>query len=93
MRRTRHSGGFFVCLLINLLFNADGAIPAAVLLVLHFVLDWSILWAVGALCIWIALIVIQMLVIGWARRCGDTPDPPKENKNPYSAKNFPGIYK
>lgn len=27
-----------------------------------------------------------MLVIGWAVKCGSTPDKPKENKNPYSVK-------
>lgn len=93
MRRTRRTGSFFVCLLFNMLINAEGAIPAVILFVLHFVLGWSLLFAAAALLVWIAGIVIWMLVIGWARKCGDTPDPPKANKNPYSAKNFPGIDK
>lgn len=29
MRRTRRSGGFFLCLLLNLLLNWEGVIPAA----------------------------------------------------------------
>lgn len=92
MRMRRH-GGFFISLLINLLLNAEGMIPAAVLLVLHFTLGWSVFWSVGALCIWISVLVIRMLIIRWANRCGNTPDPPKENKNPYSAKNFPWMDK
>lgn len=27
-----------------------------------------------------------MRIIGWAAKCGSSPDRPKENKNPYSAK-------
>ena len=84
MRKTRHTGSFIVCLLFNMLINAEGIIPAVILLVLHFVLGWSILWSAAAFCLWIAGIAVWMLIIGWARKCGDTPDPPKENKNPYS---------
>jgi len=30
-----------------------------------------------------------MLVIGWASDCGSRRDEPRENKNPYSAKQYP----
>ena len=63
MRRTRRSGGFFLCLLLNLLLN------------------WEALW-IGGLIVW-------MLVIGWASDCGSRRDEPRENKNPYSAKQYP----
>ena len=85
MRRTKRSGGFFLCLLLNMLLNFEGMIPAAVLLVLHFVFGWSLRWAAGALGVWLLWLVIWSCVIGWAGRCGSAPDPKKENKNPYSA--------
>lgn len=42
MRKTKLSGSFFICLLINMLLNFEGIIPAAVLLALHFVLKLSV---------------------------------------------------
>lgn len=85
MRRTKRSGSFLLCLAFNMLLNLDGLIPAAVLLVLHFVLDWSVWWSALAAGLWLAWLLVWMRLIGWAGRCGSTPDLPKENKNPYSA--------
>jgi hypothetical protein len=83
MRRTKLDGGFFLCLLINMLLNLEGTIPAWILLILHFLCDWSILWFWLALGAWALCLVVGMLLIRFANRCS-TPDPPKENKNPYS---------
>lgn len=88
MRRTKRNGSFWLCLLINMLLNLEGLIPAAILLVLHFWLDWSIWWMILALGLWIFGLILWMLFMRWARKCGDTPDLPKENKNPYSAGNI-----
>ncbi len=87
MRKTRRNGGFFVCLFFNLLLNLEGIVPAILLLVLHFVLDWSVWWAVLAFVLWVLGIVFWMKFMGWASDCGNTPDPPKPNKNPYSETN------
>ena len=87
MRRAKRSGSFILCLLFNMLMNLEGLIPAAVLLILHFLFDWSIWWSVLAAALWIVLIILWMLFIGWSGRCGSTPDTPKENKNPYSLGN------
>ncbi len=86
MRRTHRSGGFFLSLLINMLLNAEGVIPAAVLLGLHFWLGWSLWWAAGALALWIVWLCLGTLLLGWANRCGNAPVPEQRNKNPYSAK-------
>ena len=86
MRRTKRNGSFFLCLLFNMLLNLDGLLPAAVLFGLHFWLGLSLWWSLLAAGLWLLWLIIWMCVIGWARRCGDTPDRPKENKNPYSAK-------
>ena len=74
------------CLLINLLLNLEWSIPAWILLALHFWLDISIWWFVGGLSFWILSILADMWLLGWAARCGNEKDPPKENKNPYSVK-------
>lgn len=85
MRRTKRTGGFLLCLLINMLLNLDGTIPAWILLVLHFWLDISILWFWLALGLWILGMVLWMVLLRWAGDCSK-PDPKRENKNPYSVK-------
>lgn len=87
MRKTNRSGSFLLCLLFNMLLNLEGLIPASVLLALHFILKWSIWWAVLAAGLWIVYLILWMLFMGFAAKCSNTPDAPKENKNPYSVGN------
>ena len=61
MRRTRRSGGFFLCLLLNLLLNWEGVIPAALLFALHRCSGWPLWWAGLALALWIGGILLWML--------------------------------
>ena len=89
MRRTKRGGGFFLCLLLNLLLYWEGAIPAALLLALHRWRGWPLWWAGLALALWIGGILLWMLVIGWASDCGSRRDEARENKNPYSSKQYP----
>ena len=89
MRRTRRSGGVFLCLLLNVLLNWEGALPAALLLALHRWRGWPLWWAGLALALWIGGILLWMLVIGWASDCGSRRDAPRENKNPYSSRQYP----
>ena len=89
MRRTRRSGGFFPCLLLNLLLNWEGVIPAALLFALHRWRGWLLWWAGLALALWIGGLIVWMLVIGWASDCGSRRDEPRENKNPYSSRQYP----
>lgn len=91
MRKTKRSGNFLISLTFNILLNFEGIIPAVVLFALHFWLDISMWWSVAALTLWLVWIILWMLFMGWANKCGNTPDPPKENKNPYSAKPY-GAY-
>lgn len=88
MRRTRKSGSFFPCLLVNLLLNLEWSIPAWILLALHLWLEISIWWFIGGLAFWIIRIMLGMWFMGWAVSCGSQKDPPKENKNPYSKKSI-----
>ena len=91
MRKLRLDGNFFLALLINMVFHLEGTIPAWILLVLHFVFGLSIKWFWIALGVWILGLIIWMTVVGWiygwANKCGNTPDPPKKNVNPYSVGN------
>ena len=85
--KARENGNFILCLLINMLLNLHGLIPAVALLILHFVFGLPLWCAFLAAALWIAGLIIWMLIIGWAGNCSNTPDPPKENKNPYSSGN------
>ncbi len=84
--RKANSGNFFLALILNIVFNAEWAIPAIVLLILHFTIDLSILWFWLAVGIWVGGTLIVTLILSWAGRCAE-PDKPQENKNPYSATN------
>ena len=88
MRRS-DAGNFLLCLLFNLLLNLEWSIPAWILLALHYWLGISIRWFWGGLAFWVLSILADMWLIGWAARCGDQKDPPKENKNPYSVRRNP----
>ena len=90
MRKTNRSGSFLLCLLFNMLLNLEGLIPASVLLALHFIMKWSIWWAVLAAGLWIVYLILWMLFMGFAAKSSSTPDAPKENKNPYSVGNKKG---
>ena len=85
VRRTKYTGSFFIMLLFNILINIEWSLPAWILLILHFVIGLSIWWFVAALALWIVFILLWMLVIGAAAKCGSEPAPYRENKNPYSA--------
>lgn len=87
MRNTKRSGGFFLCLILNMLISILGIIPAAVLLVLHFWLKISLWWSVIAFAIWVLCVVLWTAVMYLANRYGAVEDVPKENKNPYSVVN------
>ncbi len=86
MRKIKREGGFWVCLLLNMLLNLEWSIPGWILLALHLWLDISLWWCVGAWGLWILRIMLGMWFMGWARACGAEKDPPKENKNPYSVR-------
>lgn len=87
MRRTGRGGGFFLCLIFNMILNIEWSIPAWILLALHFFFDISIWWFVGGLVFWVLCILSGMWIMGWAADCAAEKDPPRKNKNPYSSKN------
>lgn len=84
--RARRCGGFVFSLLVILLFSLEGFVPALILVGLHFILGWSLWWAALAAVVWIAIVTLRVAFISWVARCGNTPAPPQENKNPYSVR-------
>jgi hypothetical protein len=88
MRRYHNTGNFLLSLLINMLLNLEWSIPAWILLALHYAFGLSLWWFFGALALWILRVLAGMWFMGWAASCGNSKDPPKENKNPYSKKNI-----
>ncbi|MBR6593603.1 MAG: hypothetical protein IKK83_00255 [Clostridia bacterium] len=85
MRCADEGKGFVLSLLFNMLLNLHGALPAVVLLVLHFVLGWSPYWALIAFVLWLGRIVVWMVLVRLASRAGNSRVY-TENKNPYSKK-------
>ena len=89
MKKNRPKGnGFFSALLINLIFDLEWTVPAWILLAAHFIFKISIWWFVGALILWIIGVAIKTSVFSWLVHVGNIPDPPKENKNPYSSTGY-----
>jgi len=88
LRRTKRGYGFFFSLLINIFLNLEGAIPAVILLILHYIVDISIWWSVLAFALWIIYLIIWMLILGFVSRCSNTPDRKTVNKNPYSSTSY-----
>lgn len=81
-----NKGSFLLTLLFSLISNILWSIPAWILLVLHFVIDISIVWFICAISLWVILLIVSAWMIKFANKCSNIPDPPKENKNPYSNK-------
>lgn len=82
MRRMRKGGGFWLCLLFNLLLNAQWSLPALLCLGLHYWLGLSIWWFVAALGLWVLLMVLWMLLFGWSASLESPADRLRTNKRP-----------
>ena len=86
MKWIKLHGGLLVGLLVNMLLNLEWSILAWIMLGLHSLVGLPIGWFLGGLGLWILRCLAGMWLIGWTAKCGSVKDPPKENKNPYSAK-------
>lgn len=87
MRRTSRKGGFLICLLINMLLNLDGLIPAILLLICHFAFGLPLWLTFVAIGLWLAGMIIYMLIFGWYySQDSDLPQKSKQVNNPYAKK-------
>lgn len=93
MRRIGHffvrSGRFLISYLISLAFHWEGALPAVLLLVLHFWPGIPLYWFWIALGLWLLVVLIRILFLRFAIRSSD-PTPFRPNRNPYSKTYKPG---
>ena len=85
--KRKTGGGFWLCFLMNLIFDLEWSIPAWLLLIMYFVLSWPIWLFAMALGGFIIGILTKTAFLCWAASAGSIPDKPKKNLNPYSAKN------
>lgn len=69
---------------MNLLFDLEWSIPAWLLLILHFVLDWSAWLFAAALAVFVVGVLLKTAFLSWAASVGNIPETPKKNINPYS---------
>ena len=89
MKKPQISGGFWLSLLLSMLFNLEWTIPAWILLAMHYWRGWPIKWFWIALAAWVVIIWARMSLLSTLSRWSNEKDPVKENKNPYSVGNRP----
>lgn len=87
MRKPVRTGNILLSLLFSLLLNLEGLIPAVILFALHVFVRFPLWSSVVCAVLWVVSIAVQMAFFRFAAGCANEKDPPKENKNPYSAKN------
>lgn len=90
MRQPKKQSRFILSLLLTLLFNLEWTIPAWICLALHFIVGLSLWYFAAALGLWVLIIFTKSLILRLLNKAGNYKDPPKENKNPYSAKAYKG---
>ena len=83
MKTLKRTGGFLLCLLLNMLFNLEWTLPSWVVLALCCFFGWHIKWFWISISLWFVGVLFWTLFVGWASRCS-SPTPYRENKNPYS---------
>ena len=88
MRKSEKKSGFLLSLLLSLMFNLEWTVPAWIFLGLHFWKGISVWWFVISIILWGMFIIFRVVVFGSLTRAGNFKDPPKENKNPYSQKEY-----
>ena len=85
------TGDFLFGLMFFLFFRISSwlcSVPMWATLILHFTVGLPIFWFWLTLVVWLLAGFIRYMMIRFARWGANTaPNPPKENKNPYSAKN------
>ena len=75
MKHAGTDGGFWLCFALNLILSIGWLFPALVLLVLHFVLHISLLWALAAFVLWLVVVFAITLLLSTAARIPGTSQP------------------
>ncbi len=90
MRNAKKTGGFFLCLLLNLLINLEWTIPGFVFMGLFIWLGHQVfMWLmIAAFSIYVISVLAWTVMMSLANKAGNSQDAPRENKNPYSSKGY-----
>lgn len=77
--------GFFLSLILNMLFRAYWLIPICVIIILHFAIGWPLWLVIIPIVFWFLHSLLITVILGWANTSAQLDEKPKqENKNPYS---------
>ena len=71
--------GFWVSYLISVLLNYRYAVPAVILLVLHFVFDISLIWFAIAVAAWLIIVLVRLVLVSVVGICVDRIAFPQEH--------------
>jgi len=84
----RRFGAFIASFGFSLFRHSGWGALALLLFLLRFWLT-AIPWflPLAFLGVWLLMALVFISFLGWAASAGGRPDPPRENKNPYSARN------
>ena len=90
MRKSRSSGGFFLCFFLNILLNFEWTVPGFALLGLYLWLryDWLLWCMIGAFSLFILYVLLWTLFLKLINKGGNVKTEHRENKNPYSQKAY-----
>ena len=75
---------YVLSFVLSLLLRWYWSVPAWILLVLHFTAGISLWWFVGAFALYVTGVRVYVHIISWLVRMGNSDEPEKKNKNPYS---------
>ncbi len=84
MRRAAPDCGFWLCLLLNVIFHIQWSVPGFLLLLLHFVLGWPLWYSLVAFGVWFGYVLTVTIILSCLSRLDNTGPDYRENKNPYS---------
>lgn len=87
--KTTSFGDFVYGLVVCLLFRVTSwlcSLPMWITLILHFVIGLSLAWFWATLAVWLIAGLLRYAMILFGRWGAGTPEPKRENKNPYSKK-------
>ncbi len=87
----RDAGGFLLGLFFCLFFRVNSwlcSVPMWLTLILHFAAGLSLAWFWATLAAWLLAGIVRYCFIAFARWGASVPPPQKENKNPYSKKDW-----
>ena len=93
MKKSEKNSSLLRALLLSLFWYIGSwalSLPAWITLILHFTIGLPLYWFWATLGAWLLIGLIRFALINFGRWGAENPvQPPKENRNPYSAERDP----